>query len=83
MAEDDPLISLQELADRIGPRRDDRPTTRETVRGWCLKGLQGVLLWSDMRGHKRVTTWTSYQEWLRRVDDAKGQGRRGRWDKDR
>ncbi len=54
---DDIPITLKQLADRIGLRRGGRPTSRETVRGWCLHGLQGVLLWYTLRGHMRVTTW--------------------------
>ncbi len=72
---DDIPITLKQLADRIGLRRRGQPTSRETVRGWCLHGLQGVLLWSAKRGRVRVTTWNHYLNWCAAVGSAHGRRR--------
>lgn len=63
----DKPISLRELAALVGPRVQGRPTTIDTVRRWCLQGLQGVTLDSWLNVSVRMTTWGAFCRWRDRV----------------
>lgn len=49
-------MTMVEAAQWVGPRRSGRPTNYQTILGWCIHGLKGVILRSEMRGGYRFTS---------------------------
>lgn len=69
MNDDDKLVSLRELAQRVGPRRNGKPTHPDTIREWCITGLPTVpiQLKSEFRGGIRLSCWTWFLAWSEAV----------------
>lgn len=64
-------LTVQQLAERIGPRRGGRPTSPRTVRYWMLHGLVGVKLRSWLDVSVRKTTWEDYLHFRTEVGRVK------------
>lgn len=56
-------LTCAELAARVGPRRQGKPTDPLTCRKWMLYGVAGLVLPSTFDGVRRKTTWADYTEW--------------------
>lgn len=74
----DKLLSCTELAAMLGSRRAGRPTHPETIRGWMVRGLAGVLLWCEWDLGMRRTTWNHFLAFRSAVARAKEEQRRER-----
>ena len=64
-------LSLQDVAQLMGRRRAGRDTKRSTVRDWCLDGLRGVRLRSELRGGVRMTTLAWLDEFFLALNRAR------------
>lgn len=71
-------LTLQQLADRIGPRRAGRPTLAKTVHAWVTLGLRGVRLEARQDTWRWWTTWGAYERFLCALDRQRREGRRER-----
>lgn len=61
-------MTMRQAALYVGPRREGRPTDKETVREWAIRGLRGVVLRSETRGGIRMTTAEWVDDFFRRLD---------------
>lgn len=64
------LLSLPELAERLPPGRRGRPRSPETLRDYALRGLKGVLLYSEIDCGIRKSSLWHYADFRRRVAEA-------------
>jgi len=65
--DNDDMIPVAAVPERVPPNQNGKPISRETVRRWHSRGLRGVLLETARIGHRRFTSAAELKRFLSRV----------------
>jgi hypothetical protein len=66
-----PWLTIDQAAAHVGPRRQGRPTSPDTIYTWMKTGLRGITLRYQYRGGQIFTTAAWLADFFEAVDAAR------------